>query len=177
LDKTLQGECRVIPEIRDDRHMRALTGVPAEKFSTLEAAFALALEDEKERTYQEGLAAGKRQRKPGGGQKGKLPSEYDKLVFLLYYLKVYPTFDVLGAQFGMSRSKACENVHALLPILHKALENLGVMPHREFKTVEEFRAACDWIDDLLMDATERPHSRPTDEAQQKDLYSGKKNDI
>jgi len=174
LGKTLPGDCQVIPEIRDDRQMRALTGVPAEKFSTLEAAFALALEDEKERAYQEGLATGKRQRKPGGGQKGKLASEHDKLIFLLYYLKVYPTFDVLGAQFGMSRSKACENVHALRPILYKALENLGVMPDREFKMVEEFRAACAWIDDLLIDATERPHSRPIDEAQQKDLYSGKK---
>jgi len=164
----------VIPEIRDDRQMRALTGVPAEKFLTLEAAFALAMADEKERAYQEGLVKGKRQRKPGGGQKGKLPTVRDKLVFLLYYLKVYPTFDVLGAQFGMNRSKACENVHALRLILYNALQNLGVMPHREFKTVEEFRAACDWIDDLLIDATERPHSRPTDDTKQKDLYSGKK---
>ena len=166
----------MIPEIRDDRQQRALTGVPTEKFSTLEAAFALALADEKERAYQEGFAEGKRQRKPGGGQKGKLPTVHDKLVFLLYYLKVYPTFDVLGAQFGMNRSKACENVHALRPILYKALQNLGVMPSREFKTVGEFRAACAWADDLLIDATERPHSRPTDDAQQKDLYSGKKND-
>ena len=164
----------MIPEIRDERQMRALTGIPTEKFSTLEAAFALALADEKERVYQAGLAAGKRQRKPGGGQKGKLPTTYDKLVFLLYYLKGYPTFDVLGAQFDMNRSKACENVHALRPILYKALENLGVMPHREFKTVEEFRAACAWIDDLLIDATERPHRRPSEDAKQKDLYSGKK---
>ena len=88
---------------------------------------------------------------------------------------MYPTFDVLGAQFDMNRSKACENVHALLPILGKALANLGVLPHREFKTVEEFCAACDWIDELLIDATERPHSRPTDHEKQKDLYSGKKN--
>jgi len=174
LRKTLQGDFQVIPEIRDDRQMRALTGVPAEKFSDLEAAFALALADEKERAYQEGLGTGKRQRKPGGGQKGKLPAVNDKLVFLLYYLKVYPTFDVLGAQFSMSRSKACENVHALRPILYKALQNLGVMPYREFKTVEGFRAACAWIDDLLIDATERPHSRPSDDTQQKDLYSGKK---
>jgi hypothetical protein len=174
LVKTLRGDCQVVPEIRDGRQMRALTGVPAEKFSTLEAAFALALEDEKERAYQEGLAARKRQRKPGGGQKGKLPTVYAKLVFLLYYLKVYPTFDVLGAQFGMSRSKACENVHALRPILYTALQNLGVLPYREFKTVEEFRAACAWIEDLLIDATERPHSRPSEDAKQKHLYSGKK---
>jgi hypothetical protein len=83
LGKTFRGESQVIPEIRDDYQMRALTGVPAEKFSTLEAAFALAMADEKERAYQEGLAEGKRQRKSGGGQKGKLPILRDKLAFLL----------------------------------------------------------------------------------------------
>jgi hypothetical protein len=166
----------MIPEIRDERQMRALTGTSQEKFADLEAAFALALADEKERAYRAGLTAGKRQRKPGGGQKGKLPTEHDKLVFLLYYLKVYPTFDVLGTQFGLSRSKACENVHGLFPVLCKALQNLNVMPQREFKTVEEFRAACEWIEDLLIDATERPHTRPTEDAKQKELYSGKKND-
>jgi hypothetical protein len=76
--------------------MRTLTGTPTEKISTLEAAFALALDAEKERAYQTGFIQGKRQRKPGGGQKGKLPTVYDNLIFLLYYLKVYPTFDVLG---------------------------------------------------------------------------------
>jgi hypothetical protein len=151
-----------------------LTGVPTEKLPILEDAFAVALDDEKERAYQKGFSKGKRQRKPGGGQKGKLPTVHEKLTFLLYYLKVYPTFDVLGAQFGMDRSKACENVHTLLPILYKALENLGVLPHRAFKTVEEFRAACDWAKELLIDATERPHSRPIDNEKQRDLYSGKK---
>lgn len=156
--------------------MRALTGTSQEKFAILEAAFSLALADKKEQAYQAGIATGKRQRKPGGGQKGKLPTEHDKLIFLLYYLKVYPTFDVLGTQFGMGRSKACENVQKLLPVLLAALQNLNVMPHREFKSVEEFRAACDWIEELLIDATERPHTRPTDDAKQKELYSGKKND-
>lgn len=165
----------MVPKIRDDRQMRALTGVPTEKLAALESAFTTALADKKEREYQEQLAQGKRQRKPGGGQKGKLRTVYEKLIFLLYYLKVYPTFDVLGAQFGMSRSKACENVHALFPILCQALANLGVLPHREFKTVEEFRTTCQGIDKLLIDATERPHRRPADDEEQKDLYSGKKN--
>jgi len=81
---------------------------------------------------------------------------YDKLLFLLYYLKVYPTFDVLGTQFGMNRSKACENIHSLFPVLCNALSNLGVLPYREFKTVEEFRTACQGIKKILIDATERP---------------------
>ena len=70
----------------------------------------------------------------------------------------------------MNRSKACKNVHALLLTLYKSLENLGVMPAREFKTVEEFRAACNWIDEVLIDATERPHRLHQNNDKQ-DLYS------
>lgn len=162
------------PEIRDDRQMRALTGVSIEKLESLETAFAKALAEEKESIYQKQLSEGKRQRKPGGGQKGKLPTIREKLLFVLYYLKVYPTFDVLGAQFGMARSKACENVHVLYPILGKALVSLGVFPHRKFETVEAFRAACQNLETLLIDATERPHRRPVDHEKQEDLYSGKK---
>lgn len=162
------------PEIRDDRQMRALTGVSTDKLELLEGAFAKAFAEEKERTYQAQLGEGKRQRKPGGGQKGKLPTLRKKLIFVLYYLKVYPTFDVLGAQFGMARSKACENLHFLYPLLGQALVDLGVLPHRKFETVEEFRAACHNLDTLLIDATERPHRRPVDDEKQEDLYSGKK---
>ncbi|MBU1660472.1 MAG: transposase family protein [Chloroflexi bacterium] len=28
---------------------------------------------------------------------------------------------MMGVQFGISRSKACESVHKLMPILHKTL--------------------------------------------------------
>jgi hypothetical protein len=161
-------------EIRDDRQMRALTGVPTEKLEVLEAAFAKAFAEEKENNYQKQVKDGKRQRKPGGGQKGKLPTIREKLIFVLYYLKVYPTFDVFGAQFGMARSKACENLHFLYPILIQALVSLGVFPHRKFETVEEFRAACQDIETLLIDATERPHRRPVDNEKQEELYSGKK---
>lgn len=162
------------PEIRDDRQTRALTGVSTEKLALLEIAFAKAYAEAKEKNYQEQVKAGKRQRKPGAGQKGKLPTIREKLIFVLYYLKVYPTFDVFGAQFMLARSKACENLHFLYPILGQALVSLGVFPQRKFETVEEFRTACADIETLLIDATERPHRRPMDYERQEELYSGKK---
>lgn len=162
------------PEIRDDRQMRALTGVSTEKLELLESAFATAFAAEKDKIYQQQVKDDQRQRKPGAGQKGKLPTIREKLIFVLYYLKVYPTFDVFGAQFGMARSKACENLHFLYPILGQALISLGVFPHRKFETVEEFRAVCQDIETLLIDATERPHRRPVDNEKQEELYSGKK---
>lgn len=162
------------PEIRDERQLRALTGLPQAKFDKLEAAFGQVLAEEQKKRYDAQVAAGQRQRKPGGGQKGKLRTVRQKLLLVLYYLKVYPTFDVLGAQFGLARSKACEHLHQLYPLLVQTMKQLGVFPQRQFANVEEFRAACQDLETLLIDATERPHRRPSEAAEQTALYSGKK---
>jgi hypothetical protein len=115
-----------------------------------------------------------RQRKPGGGPKGKLVTMSQKLLFLLYYWKVYPGYDVLGFQFGMDGSKACTNVHTLWPVLKRALANEKVLPHREFASVEALREAFADIAELFIDATERPHARPQDDEEQRKKFSGKK---
>ena len=101
----------------------------------------------------------------------------EKLVFLLYYLKVYPTYDVLGAQFGMARSKACENLHKLAPILYQTLVELEVLPAREFNSVDEFRSTFAGVTQILIDVTEREYRRHHDEQLQRQKYSGKKKDI
>ena len=108
-------------DIRDERQLKAFIGLSFEHLTQREEAFSNVYEARKEQAYEERKAKGERHRAPGGGKKGQLRTIRDKVVFLLYYLKVYPTFDVLGAQFGLSRSKACENVHKLAPILHQAL--------------------------------------------------------
>ena len=99
----------MIEQICDERQFKALVGLSREKFAVLAAAFAEVCRAEQTRAYEQGL----KRRRPGGGQKGKLPSAEAKLLFVLYYFKNYPTFDVLGTHFGMGRSKACENVHVL----------------------------------------------------------------
>jgi len=167
----------MIEFIRDDRQMRALTGQSQEKFAQLLVAFSRVYQQEKYKAYEKGLAKGTRKRKPGGGQKGKLPEMADKLYFILTYYKTYPTFDVLGARFGLARSKANERVHQLSPILHQTLLEMGHLPQREFESVEAFRAALADVDQILIDVTERPHQRPKDGEHQQELYSGKKNAI
>lgn len=94
-----------------------------------------------------------------------------------YYYKTYPTFDVLGTQFAMVRSKAHENLHKLSPVLHKTLVRLEMMPHREFTTPEEFKSALKGADRLIIDATERAYRRSQDDAKQREHYSGKKKSI
>ena len=107
--------------IRDDRQMKALTGVSQAQFDFLLPVFRYVYQEAQHKRYADGVAAGRRSRKPGAGIKGKLPTMADKLMFVLYYYKTYPTFDVLGAQFAMGRSKANEHLHRLSPILYETL--------------------------------------------------------
>lgn len=163
--------------IRDDRQMKALTGLSQAQFNHLLPVFSALYRAAQQQTYAAGVAAGTRQRKPGGGSKGKLATMAEKLQFVLYYYKTYPTFDVLGQQFAMARSKANENLHKLAPILYDTLVYLELMPYREFVTPEALKAALHGVDRLLIDATERAYHRSTDDAKQREHYSGKKNSI
>ncbi len=164
-------------QIRDDRQMKALTGLSQAQFDHLVPVFSDIYRSTQQHTYEKGVKAGTRQRKPGGGSKGSLPTMTDKLQFVLYYYKTYPTFDGLATQFEMARSKANENLHKLSPILYDTLVHLELMPYRELATPEDLKAALHGVDRLLIDATERAYQRSTDYAKQREHYSGKKNSI
>src|SRR6267142_2812383 len=164
-------------QIRDDRQMKALTGLSQDPFDHLLPCFSTIYETTQQKTYAEGVESGTRRRKPGGGSKGKLPTLAEKWPFVLSYSKTSPTFDVLGTQFAMARSKAHENLHTLSPILYDTLVHLDRMPYRELSTPEELKAALQGGDRLLIDATERAYHRSHDEAKQREHYSGKKNSI
>jgi hypothetical protein len=160
--------------IRDDRQMKALTGLSQAQFDSLLPVFSAIYQATQQHTYETGVASGARRRKPGGGSKGKLPTMAEKLQFVLYYYKTYPTFDGLATQFGMARSKANENLHKLSPILYDTLVHLELMPYRELATPEALKAALQGVDRLLIDATERAYHRSADAAKQREHYRGKK---
>src|SRR3989449_10155527 len=160
--------------LRDDRQMKALTGLSQAQFDYLLPVFSDVCQATQHQKYEEGVKSGTRARKPGGGFKGKLPTMADKLLFVLYYYKVYPTFDVLGTQFEMARSKAHANLHKLSPILYDTLVHLELMPYRELATPEELKAALQGEGRLLIDATERTYHRSQDDAKQREHDSGKK---
>ena len=93
------------------------------------------------------------------------------------YYKTYPTFDGLATQCEMARSHANENLQKLSPMLYDTLVHLELMPYREFATPEDVKAALQGVDRLLIDATARAYHRSTDDAKQREHYSGKKNSI
>jgi hypothetical protein len=164
-------------QIRDERQMKALTGLSQAQFDHLLSVFSNIYQATQQKTYDKGIESGTRRRKPGGGCKGKLPTLADKLLFVLYYYKTYPTFDVLGTQCAMARSKANENLHKLSSILYDTMVYLDLMPSRELATPEELQAALQGGDRLLIDATERAYHRSTDDGKQREHSSGKKNSI
>jgi len=141
--------------IRDERQMKALTGLSQTQCNHLLPVFSDIYQATQQKTYAQGIESGTRRRKPGGGCKGKLPTMADKLLFVLYYYKTYPTFDVLGTQFEVARSKAHANLPKLSPILYDTLVHLELMPYRELATPADLKAALHGVDRLLIDATER----------------------
>src|SRR5215467_4403667 len=161
-------------QIRDERQMKALTGLSPAQFDHLLPFFRTIYETTQQKTYAAGVASGTRRRKPGGGSKGQLPTMTEKWQCVLSYSKTYPTFDVLGTQCAMARSRAHENLHKLSPILYDTLVHLELMPYRELATPEEWKAAVQGVDCLLRDATERAYHRAQDEAKQREHDSGKK---
>src|SRR5262245_4368259 len=141
--------------LREDRKMKAFTGLSQAQFDSLRPVFRDMSQATQQKTYDAGVASGTHRRKPGGGSKGKLPTLAEKLLFVRYYYKTYPTFDVLGTPFEMGRSKANENLQKLSPILYDTLVDLELMPYRELSTASALQAAVRGRDQGSMDATER----------------------
>lgn len=158
----------ISPRIYDERQLRAITGLSLKHFILLLEQFKTIQEEFKAERYK-----GKT-RKAGSGQNGKLNKPEEKLLFILHYLKCYPTFDQLGFTFYMDNSSAAEYVKNLLPILMATLNRFGVLPKTEFNNPEEMRLAFSGLDTLLIDATERVISRPQDNERQREHFSGKK---
>lgn len=158
--------------IRNERQFRAFTGLPESAFDRLLIEFTRCLEAAQILHHKN--HGSPRKRRLGGGRKGALPTPELKLFFILFYLKNYPIFDVLGGLFDLSPSKAEENVVKLIPILKKAEQCLKILPHRHFKPTHGDEQPHENIQKIIIDATERPCCRPKNSRRQKRYYSGKK---
>jgi len=159
----------------NDRKFRSLTGLKKKDFLELAVIFSACNQAMSEEYREAFFKATGRKLNGGGNPIFKTPTE--KLFFVLYYLKTYPTFENLGFIFGCSNKTAHENLYKFLPILERALEQLKVLPKRNFETVDDFIEYVKDNQDLLIDATERIHHRKSNYEAQKELYNGKKKRI
>lgn len=152
---------------RQERQLRAVTGLSIKQISLLLPIFEVLMEDQIEENKVD-------KEKPNNGKVGALVTAKDKLIFTLYYLKCYPTYDQFGFVFNMSGSSAYTWLHKIIPIFIETLAKLNVLPKMKFETPEEMYKVFKNVDQLLIDATERPIQRPQDMTEQEAYYSGKK---
>src|SRR5215210_2359530 len=97
----------------------------------------------------------------------------EKLLFILVYQKTHPLQTMQGLHFGLSQPQAHYGVHHLLPVLQRALADLGLAPEREASWVAESPLALEGASELAIDGSERRRQRPQDAVAQKEHYSGK----
>ena len=116
--------------IRNDRQLRAVTGVDPVEFARILETFKI--------LWNEFLNSRPRERSIGGGRKGVVGSIEENCYSYCFIYKAYPTFDVASFIFGADRIRCCQWVIRLLPILEKTLGRVTEFPKRKLKSIEEF---------------------------------------
>ena len=153
-----------------ERTIKATIGMSREKFGSLVDVFA----NSYNAIQQERLKNKEIKRIKNSGPTGILDTPEKQLFFVLYYLKTYPTFDVLGFHFDLSAGHAHDYVVCYLSVLQHSLETLGAAPKREISDPKEFMQLIEKYDKILIDGTEASCVRPADNDEQENRYSGKK---
>ena len=151
------------------RVLQSVTGLTKKEFEALLISFSQAWSAFVEETFQ----TKRRKRAYGAGRKAHLRTIEDKLLFILFYFRVYPTQEVQGYLFGMGQAQANEWIHRLSKIVNKALGYEKQLPEREPAKLAETLKACKGLE-FMIDGTERPINRPKNRQDRKKYYSGKK---
>lgn len=157
---------RIEHALKNNRLMRSLTGMDKVEFDVLLASFANLL--------FVSFKNKKRLREVGGGRKGILREAGHKLFFILFYLKVYPTYDLAGFIFNADKSRISRWVDYFLPLLEEALGHQAVLPKRKVSSIAEFLSLWPEVKDVFIDGTERQTQRPKSQKLSRKRYSGKK---
>lgn len=155
------------------RQFLALTGYTVEEFDALVPYFEAAF---KKYVSEYRLDGKKRTRRRYSEYKNSpLPTINDKLLFILVYVKQGHLQEVQASLFGMEQPNANTWIHLLHPLLNQALVEAGEMPAREAAELEAAETEGELgAQDFFQDGTERPIPRPSDPADQRTYYSGKK---
>src|SRR5207342_1771580 len=153
---------------------RSLTGLTPDDFDSLLADFLAAQRHlrDRSRTTRRGQP---RQRAAGAGH----PCRHDdrhRLLMTLVWLRIYPTYELLGFFFGLHKRNAQLNVRDVLATLDTIDDFPFDRPGRDRKklhSVTEVMAAFPAVR-VVIDSKEQRVNRPTGHEAQKPYYSGKK---
>ncbi len=148
-----------------------MTGLTQGEFCQLLPHFQHAWDQYVQHNY---VQRNNRQRQYGGGRSEEtLVNIEEKLLFILYYVKVYPLQEMLAFEFDMAQSTAHQWMHILSEVLQNSLDHGGYLPERDAKQLSTVLES-EPVSTYGIDGTERPRQRPQDLAKPKHYYSGKK---
>jgi transposase len=102
-----------------------------------------------------------RQRKPGAGRRFKHALR-DRLLLALFWLRVYPTLEVLGFFFTLDKTSAEDNLKDILATLETMTSFALEHPDKNRKKLRSVQAVMDAFPDvtLVLDAKEQRIQRP-----------------
>jgi hypothetical protein len=155
-----------ISDLKTTRQWGAVTGLTAQMFQQLLGLFSqsyLALHGQTVAQRQAELQV-----------TPTLTSEEELLLFTLFSVKAGLTYDALGFVSGMNASNAYRNQQLGLQVLEHALTTSQLVPKRAFKDAAELVAYLQNEPEVIFDGLEQRIQRPSDDAVQRDFYSGKK---
>lgn len=153
---------------------RSLTGMAPADFDALLADF-VAAQAERRRVATTTKRGTPRRRACGAGHPLALDDRH-RLLLALAWLRLYPTYEVLGLLFGLDRGNAHRNAEDVLATL-AALETFPFeRPPADRKRLGSVAAVMDAFPQvrLVIDAKQQRVERPRGEARQRPFYSGKK---
>jgi hypothetical protein len=153
--------------LKQERLLRATTGLNRKAFDALIPKF--------EEIYEQKQIKRSSKRARGGGRKARFKTATEKLFYILFYFKCYPTFDLAGILFDLDRAGTHRWMHRLQPILEEVLGKKMVLPIRQLQSIEQFIELFPEVKEVIIDGTERSIQRSTNQEKQKLNYSGKKN--
>src|SRR6516164_7553029 len=151
----------------------ALTGLTLEEFERLAPEFAAA--HAQARAASTHTKNGTPRRRAAGAGAPPALGLTDRLLMTLVWLRIYPTYELLGWLFGLEKSNAWENVQDTLAVLGTLAEFPFERPaadRAKLATPAAVIAAFPEVK-ILIDAKEQPFRRPQGWDQQKPFYSGK----
>jgi hypothetical protein len=154
---------------------KSMTGMTVAEFDTLFDAFQPAQAQRRQAATRTKRSRQPRRRAPGAGHP-RAHDERTRLLMALVWLRVYPTYEVLGLLFNLEKGNVWDNVQDVLA----SLETLAVFaferPTTERKRLGTVAAVMDAFPQvrLVIDGKEQRIERPEGYERQKPYYSGKK---
>ena len=152
---------------------RAVTGLSSTEFDDYTTPLATKLAKQ----GRKALERNDRQRAIGGGRNQDLDGR-DQLLLTIVWLRLYPTYEVLGYLFGISDSSAYRVVKRCLPILEDAgrEEIQRSQVHAARKRGYNLEGIFEQIPGLavIVDTFEQEIERPSNRQEADSYYSGKK---